>query len=318
MKYFLAKMTLGCKARKEIPEDHFAQIRRHKSNLIRALEIEERFHILLSNYVEFEEEVVGRSIEHNLYAKRVPHQMDDDRIALNRRITNLLSSCRLYLDQLMHSIKDIFGDGAELTEVRDLAHTQYDNSLSYRLMEAVRNFVQHRGLAASSYSVSHTTTQEGENSRVACTVTPQLVCKDLASDPKVTAKVKNELNKLPPSVDLKPHVRSYIEALWRIHSGVRSILSDGCSEWEETIEDAVAEFKTHVGIQTTGVPLGLAIIHGESEYPYTIAEKHDVFFGFIERRKLLEEKNVVNQNLATRFATGQESALLKTNRRPKR
>ncbi len=303
---------MGCNARKEITCAEFALIRMHKSNLIRTLEIEERFDIVLANYVEFEKEILDRAVEHNLFAKMTPHQMHEDRTALNRRITNLLSSCRLYLDQLRHSIKAIYGEGAEFDAIEKLTNIEYDKHFSYRLMEAMRNFVQHRGLAASSYSISHQLTDLGNDGRVACTVTPQVICKDLENDPQFKATVKDELRALPNCLDLKPYVREYIECLWRIHSGVRSQLSSGCLLWEQTLRKAIDDFKNHLSISSDDVPVGLAIIYGGSNPPYTIAEKHDVFLDFIERRKYMEKRNVVNKDLSRRFVTGQESSLIKT------
>ncbi len=186
--FLLAKTTFADKHGIALPEERYARIRDHKRNLVRALEIEERFDILLANYVEFETEVLGRSVEHNLYSGRDEHQMHEDRLGLNRRIVNLLTACRLYLDQLAHGMSGTFGDGEETTAIGAARSREYDASFSYRLMEGLRDYVQHRGLAAGSYSVMQQATGDGRGNQLACTVTPRLVARDLLNDPKRTRR----------------------------------------------------------------------------------------------------------------------------------
>jgi len=140
----------------------------------------------------------------------------------------------------------------------------------------------------------------------------------------VKRPLKDELASHAGNLDLKPHVRAYVEALGRIHAEARAILATSCAEWEETIREAVDEYKARTPERAQGahdkrgVPLGLAafaVIPGE---PPTVEEKHDVFYGFIDRRIALAGKNVVNPDLSRRFATGQEQDSLKAAHQPPR
>jgi hypothetical protein len=69
------------------------------------------------------------------------------RLDIDRRLSNLLSSCRLYFDQIAHLLGETFGTAStEATRVNQERNNAYDQSFAYRFIEALRNFVQHRAL----------------------------------------------------------------------------------------------------------------------------------------------------------------------------
>lgn len=312
MSYFIGQLTLGSNADVEISQEQYGVIRTAKLNLVRALQIEERFDILLGNYCEFEEVVVSIPIRHNVYAKRESFELDDERRTLNRRIINLLSSCRLYLDQMIHDIAGIFGDESdELVEVKSYTNNEYDAQFSYRLMEALRNYVQHRGLAANSYSVTYHWTELNSDGQLACTVTPELVRQELSGDKKVKSEVRKELQALSKKIDLKPHIRSYIESLCRVHCKVRDLLEFHTKKWEGRIVKAINDYKVQLGISDEKVPAGLALYKLDDESS-KVVEREDIFLKFIDYRKVLENRNTVFPNISARFATGQQSDLMKS------
>jgi hypothetical protein len=312
MNYYLGTIALGSDQWFPIDPIHYETIREHKANLIRSLEIEERFDILLGNYREFEEDILKMALRHAVIPTQQANDCHSQRREVNRRIANFLSSARLYLDHLRHDIKSIFG--ADSTPVKGLKvniSAQFDSSFSYRLMEALRNHVQHRGLAAPSFSVNHQLTELRPGAQVACTVTPQMVKRYLLADSKLTAKIRAEIEALPDSTDLKPHIREYMGCLNRINNQVRALIQAGLPEWEATIRKTIDGFKSHFSLSDDASTVALAIFQCEEEMPCPILERDDIFMDFIEYRTHLANENRVAEELETHFATGQQQNLIK-------
>ena len=66
---------------------------------------------------------------------------------ITRRLSNLLSAARLYVDQIAQDLHDAFGSQHQVSnEIKVKLSTEYDARLGYRVMEAVRNMMQHRSL----------------------------------------------------------------------------------------------------------------------------------------------------------------------------
>lgn len=313
MNYYLGMLTLDPKQWHHIDASSYETIREHKANLLYALEIEERFDILLGNYVEFEEDILKMSLRHVVIRKQDPNDLNTQRREMNRRIANFLSSAMLYRDHLKHDIRSIFGKGSpqEIDLEKEISF-HYDRSFSYRLMEAIRNYVQHRGVAASSVSVKFQLTELQPGAQVACTVTPHMMKKFLLADPKFKASIRQEIEALPDTTDLKPHIREYMTRLNLLNNWVRSLLNDECSTWETTIRDTIEAFKEQYSLTNDSETLGLAIFKCESEAPSSAYEKHDIFIDFIEYRKHLIDTNRVADKLMRSFATGQQKDLMKS------
>jgi len=132
------------------------------------------------------------------------------------------------------------------------------------------------------------------------------------ADSKLTAKIRSEIEALPDSTDLKPHVREYMGCLNQINNHVRTLLQTELPVWEATIRTAIDEFKNHFSLRDDASTVALAIFQCEGEAPVSVSERHDIFMDFIEYRRHLATVNRVIEKLATHFATGQQEDLIKT------
>ena len=76
-----------------------------------------------------------------------------DRVLTDRKIANLLSAARLYVDHAKQHVHRILAlDPVTTFDVGATLSTQYDLRFGYRCMEALRNYVQHRGLPQAKRS----------------------------------------------------------------------------------------------------------------------------------------------------------------------
>ncbi len=74
---------------------------------------------------------------------------------MNCRMMNLLSSARLYVDQVPQDLHAIYGNSSKhAATFKECCSKQYDSSFAYRVLEALGNYAQHRGLSVHAMNLS--------------------------------------------------------------------------------------------------------------------------------------------------------------------
>lgn len=159
---------------------------------------------------------------------------------------------RLILDQTDHDLSSRFGEDSDQRKKYSAARKQaYDNSREYRLAEALRNFVQHRGMPSLVFN--KTERLDPVTRQKTTKVSYALPISDLLDWPKCPATVKNEFRSNP---DLKLELPEIIE---RSMAAMNPILL----EW---IKISIPELSTHVNFlrkifaEASGVPLLLRVV----------------------------------------------------------
>lgn len=94
----------GEKFREELTPDRFQSILRAKETYMLAVDLEEKINLLIDNHHEFELELLKPAEAKRTWPKTEAMDAMQKRLLLDRRIVNLLSACRLYLDQSSHAM----------------------------------------------------------------------------------------------------------------------------------------------------------------------------------------------------------------------
>jgi len=103
---------------------------------------------------------------------------------------------RLVLDQAEHDLSSRFGKSSDqLTKFRLARSTAYDSSSAYRVVEALRNLVQHREMP--SLQLNRTEELDRATGQPLTKVSYRFPVADLLNFPKCPAKVKNEFRDKP-------------------------------------------------------------------------------------------------------------------------
>lgn len=302
MKYGITKLVLGFSEFIDISEQEYKNIKSCRDRLIEALYIEEKFDLIVENYLEYEMELLASSARHMVFRNQDYIWFQTERSLISRRIVNLLSACRMYLDQSVHHLKNIYGnDSYKVEEICSETSTQYDTKLGYRTMEALRNYVQHRGLPIHKivYPVKRVETKS--DAKILFTVTPYIDLSALEEDKKFKIAVLQELKIIGKEIDIKPLLRQYIGGISIIHEKIREIINEDKKVWEETLTSVIDLFKSKFGPETSIDGIGIAI---EVEDGICI-ETVSIFVDFINRRQELEEKNNLLRNLPMRYVTNE-------------
>jgi hypothetical protein len=294
-KYILRIAALGRFPELEIDQARFWQLKTSRPVLSHALAIEEKYEIIISNFLELEREATNASISEMVRNDIEYKDFFDVRLALNIRLVNLLTSVRLYTDQLSsHICACIPQNENTKTEVKGFFSTEYDASFEYRFIEALRNYVQHSGIPVHRISkgAKWTELNDGllEYSLFFCTQKKELLLDG--------GFKKQVLDEMPEEVNLRSATRIYIEAISRIHKQARQRIEGAVDTSRLNLDRAIQDYMVIYEKE----PLGLYA------YEYQGTEKTDevlVLTKWDDVRRELVKRNGELVNLGRRYVSSQ-------------
>ncbi len=300
MKYLLRLPNQCATSEVEIDEAEFSALREARNVLSNCLAIEEKYEILLSNYFELEQQILQATASHMI--RGFPKSYVDFRLVtdldfqlmIDLRLVNLLTSVRLYLDQLPGHVRDCLPHQSDIVStVKSTCAAEYDSRLEFRFMEALRNHVQHRGLAVHELSIFKGWTEVGGERLIEYSLGFRSLKTRLASEGKFKKQV---LDEIPDKVDLKLATRCYIESLCDIHNEIRKMIAESVDCSREKVEDAFCQYNEIHGEDVEW----LEVCKTDGGY---IVENEPLFLVEDDIRKQLQDRNGSLTNLHKRFAT---------------
>lgn len=240
----MMRLVLGTSCFVQLTDEEVANLRDATSTLSEVVSIEEKFDIVFENFIELEQELTRQVTTYAYRSNRLlPYGLLDLKRTFNRRIINVLTAARTYQDQTKQHVGTIFGaESAEKNQIVSLFSCEYDSALSYRLMEKLRNYAQHQDLPLQGCTLkSRWINSESEERELEFNVELPLVVSDLLSS-GFNKGVLAELEQLGERIDLKPMVRQYVEALWRVHSKLREMIASREQLARNSISECIARF----------------------------------------------------------------------------
>ena len=279
-----------------IDSQRFSLLRASRAILSEALEFEEEYEMMISNYIDLEKESLNASISYMVRTHRGPADFFDARLALNRRLMNFLTSVRLYSDRLTaHYCACLPLETGIKGRVESLHVTEYERNFDYRFMEALRNYIQHYGTAVHHVTFGGRLIPPRINGLVEISSSFSADKKVLASDPHFKKQI---LDEMPDKVDLISASRGYIEALSSIHSNVRQMTSKSVNEArsliQTTIDDYIAVYKKDLVVLS-------AYVFDEK----TKIDEIPLFLYWDDIRIHLQKRNKQLINVKRSYVTGQ-------------
>lgn len=252
--YVLTRRVLGRSPEIAIDARRYAALSEAMRIQRTALEIEEKFDLVVANYEELEREILTLTLTHAVRNDFTWASMSSDRLLLGRRLVNLLTTCRLYVDQVTHSVSRSPTPGCTREQAEKVFSDQYDGNLAYRIMDAVRNHVQHRSLAIVGITYGcRREREEATQSLLEFTLSLTLNLEVLREDGKFKKGTLEELENLPQErQDVILFVRQYVESLGRAHERLRELLATAVARADADVHTALTEWKT-VSDKSTGL-----------------------------------------------------------------
>jgi hypothetical protein len=233
MSYILRLDVIGQAPEVPITEQQVAEARQSRTVLSKAFALEETYDLLVSNFLELDQEALCVAAKHVIQDNRNYEGFFEERSRLNRRVVNLLTAARLYLDHAPQHLLKCSARPEEAVEAfKNATSEQYDSRFSYRFMEKLRNHVQHSGLAV--HVVSYNSQWAGKEPEVVNETRLSLFStKDLLAENKEFHR--KTLAEMPPSVELLQACREYLEGLGKVHALVRELIATRALEARRAI-----------------------------------------------------------------------------------
>lgn len=236
--YELKISALSTFPRISISSDRFSELVLAKKILSESLAIEEKYEILLQNYIDLEKVLLVATLEDSVFTRSGYSNFFEKRLLYNRMLVNLLTAARLYVDQIPNHIENCTNNTEVKTIFKKTLSNKYDSLKEYRFMEAVRNYVQHKGLAIGlitnrGYWNSNRTKREE--------------CIDIYASKKLLNEdksfKKSVLKDFEEKIPLKQCVRVYMTAISEINENARSILFEKVTEARSKIQLTMSEYE---------------------------------------------------------------------------
>jgi hypothetical protein len=291
--FALQQRILSRTPRIPISEAEFHSLRTARKVLAEALSLEEIYGILVANYGDFERSLVLTSVDEMVGSQHGYDYFFSVRQELGRRLVNLLTATRLYLDQIERhvrkSLPEAEGDEAWATIKGSLSAT-YAKHFEYRFMEALRNRTQHRGVPADSLSLGGGRDAGGHLAfRADVYSTKEQIALDRKFKPSVLAE-------MPEKVDLKSAVRVYVSALSEVHGQVRARVVASVDASRALLESAIASYSPVEGPKPVGLQ-ALCFIGDK------VVDSFPVMLDWDDTRLKLIKRNRVLRGLSKHFVT---------------
>ncbi|MFO1485504.1 MAG: hypothetical protein U1F71_19230 [Verrucomicrobiaceae bacterium] len=250
MKYTVEVLALGQNKKLCITEAQFVEIRDSKRNLSELLRLAECYGVLLRSYRAIEKVKHDKELDHVLYSSFGYDEILRVRMDLSAALIGYLASARLFLDSSPKLLKKLGREDLK-QRFQELSSTIYDSSADYRFIEALRNYVQHRGLPIHGL-VYHNFLEESklENSDLVSALTISASKDELISDDKFKSSA---LVDMPDSINLIACARGHMEGLWGLYDFINKQTNEIGVKSRETIRILRDQF-----VRETGeTPLGL-------------------------------------------------------------
>ncbi|MBA3677778.1 MAG: hypothetical protein H0W74_10325 [Sphingosinicella sp.] len=300
MPYYLWKAVLGRTPKIEITkEEHDAIIVAWRS-IVAVVAIEEEWDSLIRNYIELEMELLKSAMHSIVLNHESYHEMQQERLEFSRRLSNLLQTCRSYIDHAPHHLGKL-DDGAFKAAFDGLRKTAHAAHFGYRFMDAMRNYAQHRGvpLHGSTYNAQWTgDLVDDAKGLLQHSVAASVNLDKIREDRNFNAKVRGELEGVD-KLDVATLTREYIEALGSIQTALRARLKESLTNWKGTVRAAMEQYAA----VNKGDVVGLSVAEFSTDDRLIAAV--NIFDELLERQERLVRRNGSLVNLRRRYVTNE-------------
>jgi hypothetical protein len=177
----------GHTAALDISEQEFRSIQHASAQLDHVLDVEEKYDVTIQNYLEFEVSALEEAARGMVHLGRTAVENERIRRLLARRVSNVLSSARLYFDTLEHHSRTILlHDPVRFKRIQDARQNENVHSLSFRFVNEIRNHAQHRSLPVHGLIGDH---DDPRREQVAYSVKPYIDIDQLREDERFDVKL---------------------------------------------------------------------------------------------------------------------------------
>lgn len=296
--FYLKINALGNYPKITISFDDFNAITKARKILSAALSVEEKYDLTLTNFLDLEKELSALTIERMVRVELGYDNFYHIRSALNRKLSNFILSGKIFTEQIASDASDCLEDGRKVQQlISELRSEQYDSSIEYRTMEALRNHLAHSGMIVHKVSLpSHWTPHEERRlRRLEFNIDMYAEKSALAENSRFKKAI---LTELPEYFDLKKGARSYMASISALQEATRKFAEADIAKSRALIEHFINKYSE----LNDGKAFALAAFC-ESSNQEVKTKPVMLILDWDNVRRTLKEKNDSITNIHMRYAT---------------
>lgn len=292
-RYEMLMKVMGQNPIIDLTPEEFCKIKESRSILSASLALEQVYDFFTANLLEFEKELLSLSVDDMIYSDFTHNYFYSVNSAVGRRLANLLSSIRSFFDQAPRLFATCMADKNAIRVAKIYLSEQYDANDSYRVMEALRNHVQHQDVGVISNTIG--AARDPTTRHLAYMIAPYIRGKMLLDSKKTKALVRPDIKE---KMDVRLLVRSYAESISKVQKKLRQDSELSVKSAREYLDQCVARYKAQ------GVPevAGLVAEHKKNDQ---IADSVPIFLQWDDTRKWLMSRNKSLGDFSKHYVSGQ-------------
>ncbi|MCK1553427.1 hypothetical protein IVB11_31365 [Bradyrhizobium sp. 177] len=283
----------------EITRDEYDAVKPARMAIGELIAIEEKFDAVMENYVELEETIHNLGIRLLAFETRNYEEMAAPLNHVSRRVSNLLSSTRLYRDALPQHARQLLGRKHPAVQpLLSLKSDSPEHPMAYRQMEAVRNYAQHVGPAINNLTFKRhrDVNENGDTTGFAFSVVPHMDAEAISLQRDVAEDLREAFRSLGDQPNPMPLIRQYIEHFGKVHAGFLNTVKSLETDRETTMRGLLSQYaEATPGEQPIGVAAVFANANGTFENPEYLSEHR------LDYLRYLRVKHPTATNLARRY-----------------
>jgi len=248
IEYYISQNSFNEKYAIPLNNADWKEIKSANEFILNILFIEQKYDLMISNYYEFEENLLQQALDHSIRSYG-SHELLDSLLNTTRKVINLISSIVLFSEHVekRHTKRFLFDqekDAEVFKEFRDFTK----NSMDYRFIKGLRNHVAHRDLPMDSYSNSSSWDHiDNEEERKLGHFAVPTVKKDkLIADEKFSTTVVEAMKNEKGRIDLRIPIRNTLAGLSEINIGIRKNIAEDYDHSKNIIYSAIDRFKENI------------------------------------------------------------------------
>lgn len=283
----------------EITKAEYDAVKPARAVINELIAVEEKYDAVMENYVELEETVHHLGIRVLAFVTRDYEEMAAPLNLVSRRVSNLLSSTRLYRDSLpQHATRLLGRKHPAIQPLLDLKYDQPHHPMPYRQMEAVRNYAQHVGPAINGITFERhkDVNDKDETTGFSFSIAPHMDAEAISQLRDMAPDLRESFHSLGEQPNPMPLIRKYIEHIGAIHAGFRDIVKQLETDSETVMRGLLDRYAEAAPMRKQiGVAVGFESADGTILNPeYLVEERLDYF-------RYLRVKHLTAMNLALRY-----------------
>ena len=301
MPYVLCRMVLGRTPKIRITKQIYDSVKPAKQGVHEIISIEEKFDLMMENYVELETTLLSLGMSHLAFSTFEYNEMLSSRNLISHRVREPPIFSKFYRDAFPQHVNNVFG-------AKHVAATQLSSALKdatslpmpYRMMRKQSGITPPtsrtpiEGIVFEGHKEMDEATRTTK--RWAYQVIPKLNATAVGRRRDLSADVRTALVAAGSSIDPIQIIREAIEHLGTVHEHFRKAIKQQEEEWDSHLRSLLSKYiKRDKEKRSYGVAVGFLHSNG------TISDEEYIVQDVLDYRKFLRTKNNTSANLSKRY-----------------